>query len=112
MEGAAHDAEAPALRGWLRPGGARLGDLLRSPEDRDEPLHAVVLLVARGDECLLAPPDDFCWPPTTSCCWPAGPSARRLLDTTLLVDAIREYVLHGRHVPSSWIWRAVTGRRA
>ena len=52
------------------------------------------------------------WPPTTSCCWSARPSARRLLDSTLLVDAIREYVLRGRHVPTSWIWRAITGRRA
>ena len=72
-----------------------------------------------------------------SCCWPCAgpsstsrrpttsalaaddelllvgaPSARRLLDSTLLVDAIREYVLRGRHVPTSWIWRAITGRRA
>ena len=40
--------EAPALSGWLASGGARLGDLLRNPEDRDEPLHAVPLLVMRG----------------------------------------------------------------
>ena len=29
-------------------------------------------------------------------------SARRLLDSTLLVDAVREYVLRDRQVPSSW----------
>ena len=40
-------------------------------------------------------------------CWP---SARRLLDETLLVDATREYVVHGRHVPSSWVWRKLTRR--
>ena len=28
----------------------------------------------------------------------------RLLDSTLLIDATREYVLHGRHVPSSCNW--------
>ena len=33
-------AEAPALCRWLARGDARLGDLLRSPEDRDRPLHA------------------------------------------------------------------------
>ena len=40
------------------------------------------------------------------------PAARRLLDSTLLIDATREYVLHGRYVPSSWIWRLVTRRSA
>ena len=33
-----------------------------------------------------------------------------LLDSTLLIDATRELVLHGRHVPSSWIWRRITRR--
>ena len=27
-------------------------------------------------------------------------------------DATREYVLHGRHVPSSWVWRTLTRRPA
>ena len=27
--------EAPALRAWLAEGGARLGDLLRNPDDRE-----------------------------------------------------------------------------
>ena len=49
-------------------------------------------MLAPDDELLLAG-------------WPA---ARRLLDTTLISDATREYVLHGRHVPSSWIWRTLT----
>jgi hypothetical protein len=30
----------------------------------------------------------------------------------MLADATREYVLHGRHVPSSWIWRRLTRRPA
>ena len=29
-----------------------------------------------------------------------------------LVDATREYVVHGRHVPSSWVWRKLTRRPA
>ena len=50
--------EAPALVPRLGQ-GVRLGDLLRNPENRDEPLHAVVLLVLRGSETTLAPGDDF-----------------------------------------------------
>ena len=88
----------------------RLGDLLRSPDDRDDHLHAVVLIVARGDDVHLAPPDDFTLEPDDELLLVGEPAARRLLDSTLLIDATRELVLHGRHVPSSWIWRRITRR--
>jgi voltage-gated potassium channel len=104
--------EAPALRGWLATGTARLGDLMRSPEDRDEPLHAVPLLVMRGDEWELAPDDGFVLAPDDEVLLVGWPSARRSLDTTLVVDATREYVVTGRHVPTSWIWRKFTASRA
>jgi hypothetical protein len=89
-----------------------LGDLLRSPDDREERLAAVVLLVVRDGETRLAPPDDFPLAADDELLLVGAPSARRLLDATLLVDAVREYVLRGRHVPTSWIWRVITGRRA
>ena len=60
--------------------------------------------VAPDDEVVLAPDDELLlvgWP-----------SARPLLDATLLVDATRGYVVHGRHVPSSWVWRKLTRRPA
>ena len=105
-------AEAPALQGVLAREPLRLGDLLRSPDDRDDHLHAVVLLVARDGDVHLAPPDDFTLDPGDEMLLVGEPAARRLLDSTLLIDATREYVLHGRHVPSSWIWRLVTRRSA
>jgi Trk K+ transport system NAD-binding subunit len=110
--------EAPALQAWLTEGGARLGDLLRNPDDRDEPLHAVPLLLARaggGDDRTgveIAPDNDFELAPADELLLVGRPSARRLLDATLLVDATREYVVHGRHVPSSWVWRKMTRRPA
>jgi voltage-gated potassium channel len=106
-----NDVGAPALRGM----GDRmplLGELLGSPDDREERLSAVVLLAVRGAEFHLAPPDDFRLAADDELLLVGAPSARRLLDSTLLVEAIREYVLRGRRVPTSWIWRAVTGRRA
>ncbi len=105
-------SEAPALRAVFAQERLRLGDLLRSPDDRDEKLHAVVLLVARGDDARLVPPDDFVLEPEDELLLVGAPAARRLLDSTLLIDATRELVLHGRHVPSSWIWRLVTRRSA
>ena len=105
-------AEAPALQGVLAREPLRLGDLLRSPDDRDDHLHAVVLLVARDGDVHLAPPDDFTLDTGDEMLLVGEPAARRLLDSTLLIDATREYVLHGRYVPSSWIWRLVTRRSA
>ncbi|MBL8925883.1 MAG: potassium channel protein [Pseudonocardia sp.] len=105
-------ADAPALQGVLAREPLRLGDLLRSPDDRDDHLHAVVLLVARDGDVHLAPPDDFTLAPADELLLVGEPAARRLLDSTLLTDATREYVLHGRYVPSSWIWRLVTRRSA
>ena len=102
--------EAPALRGIFAQEQLRLGDLLRSPDDREDHLHAVVLIVARGDDVHLAPPDDFTLEPDDELLLVGEPAARRLLDSTLLIDATRELVLHGRHVPSSWIWRRITRR--
>jgi Trk K+ transport system NAD-binding subunit len=105
-------AEAPALPGWLASGEARLGDLLRDPDDRDERLHAVALLVLRAgpdrDHTMLAPDDDFVLALEDEILLAGLPAARRALDTTSTVDAAREYVRSGRHVPSSWIWRRLS----
>jgi voltage-gated potassium channel len=97
--------EAPSLGGWLAGGTARLGQLLRNPEDRDEPLHAVPLIVLRGSEVVLAPDDDFVLAAGDEILLAGWPAARRALGTILFVDAVREYVVSGRRVPSSWIWR-------
>jgi Trk K+ transport system NAD-binding subunit len=103
-----NDREAPALDGWLAGGAARLGDLLRNPEDRDQRLHAVPLLVLRGEEATLAPDDDFVLAPGDELLFAGWPAARRALETTLVVDAVREYVTTGRRVPSSWLWRRLS----
>lgn len=110
--------EAPALQAWLADGRACVGDLLRNPDDRDEPLHAVPLLLVRsaggdnGAAVEVAPDDDVLLASDDELLLVGSPSARRLLDATLLVDATREYVVNGRHVPSSWVWRKLTRRAA
>ena len=71
--------EAPTLAaGWPRdrPGS---GDLLRNPENRDEPLHAVPLLVLRGGEATLAPDDDFVLAAGDELLLAGWPAARRAL---------------------------------
>jgi voltage-gated potassium channel len=97
--------EAPALGAWLASGKALVGDLMRDPDDRDTRLPAVPLLVMRRGDVTLAPGDDFVLAPGDEILLAGWTSARRSLDTTLVVDAAREYVVSGRHVPVSWIWR-------
>jgi hypothetical protein len=103
-----NDAEAPALGRWLPRGDVRLGDLMRNPEDRNQRLHAVPLLVLRDSACVLTPGDDFVLAAEDQMLLAGRPSARRALETTLMIDARPEYVIFGRHVPSSWIWRRFT----
>ncbi|GAA3166359.1 hypothetical protein GCM10010531_18710 [Blastococcus jejuensis] len=103
--------EAPALVSCLGEGRVRIGDLLRNPENRDEPLHAVVLLVLRGSDTTLAPDDDFELAAGDELLIAGWPAARRALGTILFVDAVREYVTSGRRTPSSWIWRKLTPDR-
>jgi voltage-gated potassium channel len=97
--------EAPGLAGWLSSGEARLGAFLRNPEDRDEPLHLVTLMVVRGGEATLAPDDDFVLRPGDELLLAGWPAARRALATILVVHGVLEYIVTGRRVPSSWIWR-------
>ena len=102
--------ETPALMSWVSSGNACLGDLLRDPDDRDARLPAVVLMVLRDGEAALAPGDDFVLAPDDELLLTGRPAARRKLDTTAVVDAALEYVVTGRHVPASWIWRKLGNR--
>ncbi len=101
---------APAARAWLADGDAALGDLLLDPTDRDRPLDAVVLLVVRGAEAVVTPPDDFRLHPGDQLLLAGTAAARRGLDTTLGVPAALQYVVSGRRVANSWIWRTLVDR--
>ena len=63
----------------------------------------------RGDESTLAPGPDFVLAPDDEVLLAGWPAARRALDTTLLVDSVREYVATGRRVPAGWVWRKLSG---
>ncbi len=103
-------SEAPALASWLRSGDARLGDLLRSPDDRDRPLAAVPLLLMNDGGSVLGPDDDVTLAPGDQILFAGRPSAHRSLLGTMTHHAVSEYVLSGRSVPSGWLWQRVTGR--
>jgi voltage-gated potassium channel len=102
--------DAPALGPWLRTRDARLGDLLKSPYDRSQPLAAVPLLLQRDTESILGPDDEVTLAPDDQILLAGHPSARRYLLDTMTHHAVSEYVLTGRSVPSGWLWQRVTGR--
>ncbi len=104
------DTQAPALQDHLS-GQVTLGDLLCDPAGRDERLHAVVLLVLRGDEAVAAPDDDFVLAPDDELLLVGQPAARRSLDATMIDDAIACYVLTGWRMPSAWVWRRLGAAR-
>ena len=104
--------DAPGIRTGLAAGGIRLGDLLRDPLDRDERLRAVPLMVRRGEDSTLAPGEEFELLSGDEILLAGRPTARRSLETTLLQDAAGQYVLSGRRMPASWIWRRVSRRHA
>ena len=103
-------AQAPALTGWLGRDRVRLGDLLRSPEDRDRRLQAVPLLLLRGDHSTLVPDDDTVLAVDDQLLFAGQATERRELESTMMIESTAVYVLFDRQIPSSWIWRKLTGQ--
>jgi voltage-gated potassium channel len=102
------EQEAPAVVRWL-PEGLTLGSLLRDPDEPDVRLEVVPLLLRHDGRNLLAPDDDAPLALGDELLLAGQPSARRELDTTLLVDAAAEYVITGRRRPAGWLWRRLAG---
>ncbi len=103
-------AEVPAVAGWLRAGTLRLGDIVRSPVDREQPLDAVPLLLCRDGASVLTPEDGERLAPGDELLIAGGRAARLALDATLTHEPTAAYVVDGRFVPSSWVWRRLAGR--
>jgi Trk K+ transport system NAD-binding subunit len=97
--------EAPALQGRLDGRSLRLEDLLRDPADRDHPLHIVPLTLLREGERTLAPTGDSLLRADDQLLLAGRPPDRAALFTTMNEIPTASYVIDGRRVPSSWIWR-------
>jgi voltage-gated potassium channel len=101
-------AQAPALGGWLAEGRVTLGDLLRSPEDRERRLQVVPLLLLRDGEAVLTPDGETVLARDDEMLFAGHGSERRELESTLEVDSTAAYVLFNQHIPSSWVWRKLS----
>jgi voltage-gated potassium channel len=94
-----------ALGGWLAEGRVTLGDLQRSPEDRERRLQVVPLLMLRDGDAVLTPDDETVLAGDDELLFAGHGSERRELESTLVVDSTGAYVLFDQRIPSSWVWR-------
>ena len=101
---------APALLDHVRTGRVQVGALLHDPQDRDRSLGVVLLAIMRRDQVLLAPPDDEPLAENDRLLLIGEPQDRRALDTVLSVPAAAEYVLSGRRIGQSLVWRTLVDR--
>jgi voltage-gated potassium channel len=104
-------AEAPALQSWLAAGRVTLRDLFRDPDDRDQPLEIVPLLLLHGDDVTLGPDPDRVVAPDDELLLAGHSAARRALGQTLVVDAAAAYVVAAETLHAGWVWRTLAARR-
>lgn len=102
------EEQAPALAGRLEEQPVRLADLLRDPGDRDHDLDVVALALLRDGERTMAPDGDVALRPGDRLLLAGRRRAQAALNTTLTEEPTATYVLDGRRVPTSWVWRRLT----
>jgi voltage-gated potassium channel len=100
--------DAPALHERLSGDGVRLADLLRSPRGRESQVEAVSLALLRDDETVVGPSEDVLLRDGDALLLAGRPAARRALDSTLTDEPTAAYVVEGRTIPSSWVWRRLS----
>jgi Trk K+ transport system NAD-binding subunit len=106
-------SEAPAMYRLLMQGGhARVGDLLRNPACREEPLAILPLYLRREDEAVELPADDFALQPGDQLLFAGRGNARDRQQALLRNEKVRDYVLTGREPPASWLWQWLRRGRA
>ncbi len=99
--------QAFALLRCMAEGDVTLGDLTRNPEDRDQQLKVVPLMLLRGDEAVLAPDSSMVLARGDQLLFAGHAVERRELQATLQDDSAAAYVVLDQRVPSSWVWRAL-----
>jgi len=103
-------AHAPGAMKWLSHHELKLGDLLRDPDHREQPIALVPLILTRGAEDVFAPPDDLLLRPGDEIVVAGHDAAMDVLDHTLFHPDAVEYVATGNVVPATWIFRKLSPR--
>ncbi|MFN8146298.1 MAG: NAD-binding protein [Candidatus Nanopelagicales bacterium] len=101
--------DAPAVVRVLQRHPVLLGDLLRDPLDRDNPVAVVCLMVDAADgTTTLVPPDDHVLVAGDRLLLAGNPAGRHAMESTLLVDSSAAYCLSDEPAATGWLWRRLT----
>ncbi len=104
------ERDAPAVRRWLAHRALTLGDLLRDPADRDQRLNLVVVEMLREGQRTILPDDGTRLAVGDKLVLVAGPNGIDALHEALYDDSTLQYLVTGRDVPTSLVWRLFTHR--
>jgi Trk K+ transport system NAD-binding subunit len=87
-----------------------IGDLLRDPTARDEPLPARALMLVRADTQVLIPDERMRLMPQDRLLFAGRGEARRALELSQHNFNLVEYLRTGRDLPGGWVWRKFSRR--
>ena len=102
--------DTPAVQRWLESRTLTLGDLLRSPSNRQRMLQVVVVEMLRDGERTILPPADLELKSGDKLVLVGTRDALDDLGEAMYDDSTLQYLVTGRDVPTSLVWRLVTGR--
>ena len=104
--------EAPALVQRLKSSDVLIKDLLVRPEARERKLSAMVLFLKRGDGNVILPEGSRKIRPGDRFLLCGNKRAYNKLQVTIRNTSYLEYVMTGRRLPDSWVWRKLMENRA
>ena len=97
--------EAPAIVERLNSSIIRLNDVLRHPDDRERRVDAMVMFLKRGEGNVILPEGTRKIKIGDRFLLCGNKIAKHKLQITARNTSYLEYVLTGRRLPDSWVWR-------
>jgi len=105
-------AEAPAVAAWLQQGRTlTLLDLMRQPDDREVVLPLAALVLIRDGTPHFMPAEDTPLAVDDQVLLVGKPGGLAQVREILFYPSTVEYVVTGRDVPLTWVWRTLSARR-
>lgn len=102
---------APAVAEWFKRGQTlTLRDLIRQPDDRDAVLPLAALVLVRGGETQIMPPEDTELTLDDQVLLVGKPGGLSAVGEIRHYPATVEYLATGRDVPLTWVWGKLSAR--
>ena len=87
-----------------------VGDLLRDPHNREETLPCIPLMLARGDHLQMLPSEVARVEAGDYLLFCGRASGWAAMEWTLVNHKVLHYILTGREMPETWVWRWIDRR--